>query len=456
VNDIGTSADRQEAGRYWNELLLSCADPEAVIERLRQAQKGRGFVFGNEQPFCVVARPRFVTAAEMRREHHAVTVLSRAIRKVRDAVLESDELHATYLGRFNEWIGSILELEPRFHEAWTILRFDSFLAGNAIRFVEVNGDIPMGRVCNDGLIPIFQELELFRTFEARYDVRPSLVQIGMIQTFMHAWQSWGGTGTPRMCILSFPGGLEDIFAHLNARDMEKLGIEVTAAHPEDLDFHAGKLRAKGRAVDLVYRIMHLGDCQRRSAEVAPLLEALKHEAVCMVNPFRSALVSHKYLFALLTDDTHDFHFTQSERDTIRACVPWGRILRDGCSTAEDGSRIDLVEYVMAHQDDLVLKPAHEAGGTGVHLGWACDAAQWADAVQEAVRGEYVVQRKIEVTREEYPRLEKGLALESFFEDTDPFGFPAGYSAAMNRISSAEITNVAQGGSFVPTFVIDAR
>ena len=44
----------------------------------------------------------------------------------------------------------------------------------------------------------------------------------------------------------------------------------------------------------------------------------------------------------------------------------------------------------------------------------------------------------------------------FYEDTDPFHFPGGYSGVMTRISAAEITNMAQGGSIIPTFVLDPR
>ena len=455
MNSARFSALRQDAVNYWNELLTTWPEPDSLVAQLLQSQREQDLFIG-ERPFCTVARPRFVTAAEMGQEQRAVSVLAAAIRKVRDAVLDDQRLHSAYLGGFNEWIGTIMSLEPRSPEARSILRFDSFTTGTGVRFVELNGDIPMGSVCNDGLIPIFQGLGFFKTFEERYDVRPNLAQIGMVQTFMHAWQSWGGTGTPRMCILSFPGGLEDLFARLNARDMEKLGLEAAAVHPEDLEFHGGKLRAKGRVVDLVYRIMHTDDCLERADEIAPLLQAVQHRAVCMVNPFRSELLSHKYLFALLTDERHDFRFTKEEEAAIHAHIPWGRILNEGQTLDPQGNRIDLVDYVRDHRDDLVLKPAHAAGGEGVHLGWRCTDAQWADAVREAVEGEWVVQEKIQVTQEAYPVLEKGFALRDFYEDTDPFHFPGGYSAVFSRISAAEITNVAHGGSIVPTFVIDAR
>jgi hypothetical protein len=455
VKDARLPALRRDAVLRWNDLLSSWPEPQSIISHLLRSQTDLDLVL-EERPFCTVARPRFVTSEEMRQENRAASVLSRAVRRVRDAVMDDPRLHADYLGEFNEWIGTILSLEPRVPEVRSILRFDSFTSEAGIRFVEVNGDIPMGSVCNDGLVPIFQGLGFFEAFEKRYDVRPNLVQIGMIQTFMHVWQSWGGAGTPRMCILSFPGGYEDLFARLNARGMKELGLEATAAHPEDLDFRGGRLFAKGRVVDVVYRIMHTDDCLERSQEIAPLLQAVKDKAVCMVNPFRSELLSHKYLFALLTDERHDFGFSKEEANTIRAHIPWGRILREGRTTDANGNRIDLLDYVRHNKDNLVLKPAHGAGGRGVRLGWTCDDTQWVQAVREAVEGESVVQEKVEITREEYPLLEEGFPLQEFYEDTDPYFFPGGYSAVLSRISAAEVTNVAQGGSIVPTFVIDAR
>ena len=455
MRDAPPPVRRRDAVLYWNELLSSWPDPGSIIEHLLGSQRDLDLLFG-EQPFCTVARPRFVTSEEMRNEHRAVSVLSRAVRRVRDAVLDDQKLHKEYLGGFDEWIGTILSLEPRVPETRSILRFDSFTTDAGVHFVELNGDIPMGSVCNDSLVPLFRELSFFDAFEERYEVRPNLVQIGMIQTFMHAWQSWGGTGTPRICIVSFRGGYEDLFARLNAQDLQRLGIEATAAHPEELDFHGGKLHARGRIVDLVYRIMHTDDCLERADEIAPLLQAVKEKAVCMVNPFRSELLSHKYLFCLLTDESHDFGFTKEEVSSIRAHVPWGRIFREGRSTDSQGNVIDLVEHVRNHKDELVLKPAHAAGGAGVRLGWACDDDQWSDAVGDALQGEFIVQQRIQITREEYPLLEKDFAPQQFYEDTDPFHFPGGYSAVLSRISSAEVTNVAKGGSIVPTFVIGPR
>ncbi len=226
------------------------------------AQREQGLWLG-DRPFCSVARPRLVAAAEMVAEEHAATYLCSAMRKVHDAVLQDRALCEAHLGHFEEWAHSILSLEPRAHEAWSILRLDSFLTDDGLRFVEVNGDIPMGSVGNDGAIRLFQELEIYAAFRARYEVRPNLVNFGMVHTFMHAWQSWGGTGTPRICILSFKGGMQDTFAQLNERALRAQGFAATAAYPEDLDFDGRRLRAKGDAVDLVYRLQHYFDVLER-------------------------------------------------------------------------------------------------------------------------------------------------------------------------------------------------
>lgn len=449
------SAERREATKYWNELLAGCADPHGLAESLIEAQREEG-LWLDDRPFCSVARPRLVAAAEMVVEEHAATCLTSALRKVHDAVLAGDVLRRAGLGRFEEWAQAIIGLEPRAHEAWSILRLDSFLTDEGLHFVEVNGDIPMGSVGNDGAIRLFRDLEIFPAFAARYEVRPNLVNFGMVHTFMHAWQSWGGTGTPRICIVSFEGGMQDTFARLNERALREQGFEATAAYPQDLEWDGRRLRARGEPVDLVYRLQHYFDVLDRPAEMEPLLQAVRAEAVCMVNPFRSALMSNKSLFALLTDAACDFGFSATEAAAIRAHVPWGRTLHDGASTDPEGRPIDLVAWVLAHKDELVLKPTHDAGGAGVELGWTCDPGAWEAAVGRALQEDSVVQRRVGETLDEYPRLEPGFPLETFYEDTDPFVFPGGYVAVFDRVSSAQITNVARGGSMVPTFVIDPK
>ena len=447
------SAARREAAAYWNDLLGGVADQQAFIDAFLATQKERGLWHG-DRALCGVARPRLIAAAEMIAEEHAVTHLATAVRKVVDRVFDDAELRASHLGHFDDWAADVLALEPRRHENRTILRFDSFLSPHGLHFVEVNGDIPMGTQSNDALVRIVQDLEIYPAFRDRYEVRPALANIGFGGALMHSWRDQGGCATPRICILSHAGGLEDQNAQQDAWILQFTGFDATHAYAEDLEFRDGKLRAKGRVVDVVYRALRVFDCLERRDELAPLLEAVRHDAVCMVNPFHSAVVSNKSLFALLTDPSCSFGFTADEEQAIRAHVPWGRTVRDARSTDPQGKPVDLVEYILAHKDGLVLKPAHEAGGAGVCLGWTCSSSEWETAVADSLAVDSVVQCRIDVAVSEYPALEAGFPVEKFYEDTDPFLFPHGYVAVLNRISAAEITNVSRGGSIVPTFVIE--
>ena len=204
---------------------------------------------------------------------------------------------------------------------------------------------------------------------------------------------------------------------------------------------------------MVYRLMLTRDVLSSLDEVRPLLAALQQQAVCMINPFRSELMGHKALFALLTDPDVDLGLGSTERDIIREHVPWGRLLREVPTTDPNGETIDLVAYVTANQKDLVLKPTHEAKGDGVELGWQHSASSWEAAVRGAIESDYIVQKRVPTERVSYPGVEPGVPSKAVYEDTDPFVCRADLTGFLTRLSEAEIVNVSKGGSVVPTFVV---
>ena len=76
---------------------------------------------------------------------------------MRDRVLGDAACRAAYLGHFDDRAADILALEPHRIDTRSVLRFDSFLAPDGPHFVEVNGDIPMGRQSNDALMHPMRE-----------------------------------------------------------------------------------------------------------------------------------------------------------------------------------------------------------------------------------------------------------------------------------------------------------
>lgn len=232
------------------------------------------------------------------------------------------------------------------------------------------------------------------------------------------------------------------------------GVEATICDFRELSFEGGRLRAGEREVELLYRVMPIAQCLDRRDEMTALFSAVRAGAVCMVNPFRSELLGHKALFALMSDPAHEFGFDAAERAVIRDHVPWGRLLVDGRTTDAHGREVDLIEHVLAEREHLVLKPAHEFGGRGVRLGWREDEGGWRRSVEEAVEADYIVQRRVPLHHADYPTMEAPGSRLTYFEDTDPFLFGGRAGGVLTRLSLDEITNVHVGGSVVASFAVE--
>ena len=131
-------------------------------------------------------------------------------------------------------------------------------------------------------------------------------------------------------------------------------------------------------------------------------------------------------------------------------VPWTRRLV--AEAAGDPACVSR-DYAEEHRDQLALKPAHDYGGHGVHLGWEADARAWSSVLDECLGGEYVVQRRISAHRERFPVDEPGFPLHPFYLDTDAYTFRGRMGGVLTRLSVNGITNVSQSGSMVPSFLV---
>ncbi|MCP4381170.1 MAG: hypothetical protein GY798_07085 [Hyphomicrobiales bacterium] len=446
-----TDPIRRVADR-WDAHLARIGQPD--VDRLYREQQERSLqVHG--RPVCTVARPHFVGEEELIRHRHAVKVLADGLVKARDHIVADRKREAEHLGRFYDWIGDLMHLEPAGADHGAITRLDSFRSATGLHFIELNADAPGGAGHNDGLAAAFASLDTYSAVAGEFDLQPLLLQPAAGRALIEAWRDWGGDRPP---VLAAVGWFERIGWTVESvtRDLEYFrdaGIaDVIAVGPDALEFDGRRLSAGGVEIDLVYRLMLTRDVLAARDEVKPLLTALRHNAVCMVNPFRAELMGHKALFALLTDPDVPLGLDSVERKVIRDHVPWGRLLRESSTLDPQGRRVDLVEYVIANRDELVLKPTHEAMGKGVELGWHHGASSWESVVRTAIDDDYIVQMRIPTERVAYPAAEPGIPARAMYEDMDPFVTRGQLAGFLTRLSEAEIVNVARGGSVVPTFV----
>jgi hypothetical protein len=445
-----------QAIEHWNDLLGEDAEAHDRLEVLRKWLTDRELAVEG-RPLCTVLRPHLVVERDLDRQAGISERLISAVYKIRDALLGNEGLRRKHLGKFEEAVGGLLELEKRPVADGALIRLDSSLARTQLHFIELNADTPQGTGHNDGVVDFFQRLETFQRFSERYRARPLRLEGELLDTLVAAWHEWGGAGKPSIATICWGDdpvritGLE-----IDHRYFQRQGIESVLCDPRELTFDGTRLRHGDLAIDVVHRVLLTGECLERTDDLEPVMEAVRAGAVCMVNPFRSELLGHKAVFALLTDPRHDFGFTSEERAAIRAHVPWTRQVVDAKVTAPGGEEVDLADYAMANRSRLVLKPAHDYGGHGVHLGWQESEPEWSSSLERSMEADYIVQHRVELHHEEYPTLAGSGSSELYYEDTDPFIFRGRLGGVLTRLSASEITNVHASGSLVASFAIEPR
>jgi uncharacterized circularly permuted ATP-grasp superfamily protein len=128
-------------------------------------------------------------------------------------------------------------------------------------------------------------------------------------------------------------------------------------------------------------------------------------------------------------------------------------------TLFEGRQIDLVPFLLANQDQFVLKPSDEYGGKGIVLGWTATPGEWETTISDYLTVSTIVQQRVELPSEPFPSMVNGsLQVYDRMLDTNPYVWYGQYmSGCLTRISTAALLNVtAGGGSTVPTFIIEKR
>lgn len=206
---------------------------------------------------------------------------------------------------------------------------------------------------------------------------------------------------PMVAFTDWPSSYETLAPYMRtfAVRWRELGLDAHPCHVGELEFRGGRVWLRGRAVDIVGRLFMIEDLlesPEAPAVLDPLLDAAARGEVRMFTPLDAAVFSSKGALAMLSDEKHRGLFTAAELDSLDRILPWTRMVRPGPVALEDGRRVDLLTYALAHQDDLALKPTLLHGGHGVLLGWqeTTSPRLWHERLTEAMGGPYVIQRRI--------------------------------------------------------------
>ncbi len=448
----------REAVSKYHDLLTKGDLAETSRAMLDDGLERSKLIFGGRR-LSPYLRPHFVTEDDFARITRVCETVWNAIEKVKDAAIANpfllDELGLTEIER------DLVSIDPGYRAVSPTARLDSFLTEDAYSFVELNGESPAGIAYADAAYEIFSSLPVMKRFAESYNLRTFQGRQLMLDILLKAHEEFLGRRpdrAPQIAIVDLKGMPTQKEFELFKEFFDGRGHSTLICSPDELEFDSGELRVGDFRIDIVYKRLLVNEYLPIVNDAPALLDAYRARAVCMVNSFRSKLIHKKALFAVLTDQRHAALFSPDEQAAIAAHVPWTRQVRAGNSDYR-GDRIDLLEFIAARRDRLVLKPNDDYGGHGIYIGWNTDEIAWDEAIRDALaNGDYLVQERVPTAREVFPELHPDGTID-FAEqlvDLDPLLFLGKVGSAFTRLSSTELANVSSGGGMVPTFIISEK
>jgi hypothetical protein len=213
----------------------------------------------------------------------------------------------------------------------------------------------------------------------------------------------------------------------------------------------GRVFARGRPVDVVYRNIELRDLVELEQAGANLsgLKAAASAGLLFSSPYGE--LDHKSLWEVLGAPDHWPSLSPLEQKMVSRHIPWTRLLTHRITQSPTGRMVDLPDYVHRHRTRLVLKPNRSCGGQGVTIGAITAAAAWDQTLSQALEHpcSWVAQELIPIPRRRSLVVGRNGCFrpETVYAVYGVFCSAAGL-AFVGRASRKPVVNVMQGGSML--------
>ncbi|MFI9561416.1 hypothetical protein [Nonomuraea endophytica] len=305
-------------------------------------------------------------------------------------------------------------------------RADLYHDGDSFRLLEFNFGSALGGADRAQISAALLEVPAFRSFAVEHAL--DFVHTGerVAAALRAAAAPVTGSRDP---VVGFVEADGELGTYLNLVEsfteaLTGLGIEVVLGELSQTAYDGTTLTLGGRRVDLVLRYFNISEIMSAPGgeqAVEPVLRAHADGAAVLFTTLASEIYNNKGCLALLSDPGCRATLSAGELELVDRVLPWTRRLIPG----------ELPEQCLEQQDDLIIKPWADFGGSGIVAGWDVPAGTWRAAVEQGVATGAVVQRRVRPRPEPVVNPDTG-ELELWAAAWDAFLTPDGYAGSHIR------------------------
>jgi len=267
-----------------------------------------------------------------------------------------------------------------------ITRIDLFLNEDdlSFKFCEFNADGTSAMNEDRELLTAHHQTDVMQEFLKTHEVMGFELFDSWVNEFGNIYDTYKYKKTnPRIVIADFTDKATPNEFIIFKAAFEKGGFVCDIVDIRTLKFENNELQTEdGKRIDAVYRRAVTRDIMERFDEVQPLINAVKANAVCLIGHFRTQIIHHKALFAILRmKESLDF-MSAEEAEFIDKTIPL---------TFYHTKNEPMSKDAFNNKDNWILKPEDLYGSRGVYIGKDLNQDEWENALKETQDKNYLLQ-----------------------------------------------------------------
>ena len=269
--------------------------------------------------------------------------------------------------------------------------------------LETNADCPGGILLTGLIKQCYQNLAFYHD----YIKSDNIVKMPMdeptlfVETLVNLYQDVvNSTQSPYITFLS--SNYRPLNSEMDLLPKIATLMELASQHNviQNLKMENNNLTVAEHKIDLVYQKsdsfidtddqVHYCLYQNSPTEIADYLKLLKERKFLAVNSFPSILVAeNKRVLALLQLPEFQAYFTEQQKLAIKELCP-----KTFSLTSHQSINQEIVNEVIKHKDDYVLKRVIDTQGRGVTMGREASQEKWHTLITHAIDRPFVIQEFI--------------------------------------------------------------